>query len=115
MPIKPGAYADVSKMRDPKQWKQAKGEPEGVVEAILHRHSDGSYSHFLRIPAGVKMPEPVVHDFYEEAYYIDGEMLNTKTGEMIRGGSYIFHEPGEAHGPFRCLKACLLLEFRYYK
>ena len=46
---------------------------------------------------------------------VHGEMLDIKTKEKIKGGDYVFHKPGEEHGPFRCLKACLILEFRYYK
>jgi hypothetical protein len=112
--IKPGAYFSVRAIQQG-QWHRPEGEPEGVDEVVLHRHEDGSYSHILRVRQGVELPEPVVHDFYEEAYYLEGEMLNTKTDQRITGGDYVFHEPGEEHGPFRCLKECLILEFRYYK
>jgi len=86
-----------------------------VDEMLLHKHKDGSYSHVLKIQSGVEFPEPVTHDFYEEAYYVQGEMLNTKTKERITRGTYVFHRPGEEHGPFRCIRTCLILEFRYYK
>jgi hypothetical protein len=59
--------------------------------------------------------EPVSHKFYEEAYYLQGEMLNLRTRESIKGGAYVFHKPGEAHGPFKCVRTCLILEFRYYR
>jgi len=97
------------------RWKHPKDEPEGVLEALLQRHRDGSYTHLIQVKAGTKFPRAVVHDFYEEAYYVQGEMFNTKTRRRIKGGSYVFHKPGEEHGPFRCLKKCLILEFRYYK
>jgi len=42
-------------------------------------------------------------------------MLNTKTKKTIGGGAYVFHKPGEEHGPFKCVKTCLILEFRYFK
>lgn len=115
MPTKAGEYTEILKSSQKGIWKQARGEPKGVSEIILHRHPDGSYTHLLRMEAGVEMPEPVKHDFYEEAFYIQGEMLNTRTKKRIVGGSYVFHEVGEEHGPFRCLKTCLILEFRYYK
>jgi hypothetical protein len=96
-------------------WRRAKGEPPGVDEILLHRHEDGSYTHVLRVKKGVEFTHPVKHEFYEEAYYLEGEMLNKKTKETIGGGSYVFHKPGEEHGPFKCLKTCLILEFRYHK
>jgi len=110
-----GEYVSVLGANRRLRWRRARGEPEGVTEAILHRHPDGSYTHLLRVEKGAEFLLPVRHDFYEEVYYINGEMLNTATRERIRGGAYVFHEPGEAHGPFRCLKTCLILEFRYYK
>lgn len=115
MPIRPGEYVDLLKTNRTLKWTKVKGEPEGTSEVILHRHPDGSYSHLLRIETGVEIPDIVVHDFYEEAYYLDGEIQNTKTGEKITSGKYVYHEPGEEHGPFRVLKTCLILEFRYYK
>ncbi len=113
---KPGDYADVLAIeRVGRGWSHPEGDPEGVLEYVLNRQVDGSYTHLLRVEAGTVFPEPVSHEFYEEAYYIQGEMLNTSTGQKIKGGYYVFHRPGEEHGPFRCLKACLILEFRYYK
>jgi len=113
MAIKAGEYFELDP--DRVSWKRAKGEPEGVDEVVLHRHRDGSYTHVLRVKEGVEFSQPVKHEFYEEAYYLKGEMLNTKTGKTIDRGEYVFHRPGEPHGPFKCLKTCLILEFRYYK
>jgi len=115
MPIKRGMYCDILSAPSSLKWKHPEGELKGVSEAILHQHDDGSYTHLLRIETGTEFREPVSHEFYEEAYYVQGEMLDTKTRRTIKGGSYVFHEPGEEHGPFRCLKACLILEFRYHK
>lgn len=115
MPVKPGEYSDILAVESGIGWSHPEGEPEGVRELLLNRHKDGSYTHLLRVEAGTEFPEPVSHEFYEEAYYVRGEMLNTKTKKKIQGGTYVFHKPGEKHGPFRCLKACLILEFRYYK
>jgi len=115
MPVKAGEYANLLTAGQSLKWTRPKGEPKGTQEVLLNRHKDGRYTHLLRIKAGVEMKKPVVHDFYEEAYYIDGEMLNTKDKRKITGGDYVFHKPGEEHGPFRCLKTCLILEFRYYK
>lgn len=114
MPIRPGQYANINALQRA-DWRRAKGEPGGVDEVLLHSHEDGSYTHVMRIKEGVEYLNPVRHDFYEEAYYLEGKMLNTRTNETIEGGAYVFHEPGEEHGPFKCLKTCLVLEFRYYK
>jgi hypothetical protein len=111
--IKAGVYFELKS--DQVRWRHVKGEPDGVDEVVLHRHKDGSYTHVLRVKEGVEFTETVRHEFYEEAYYLEGEMLNTKTGKTIGGGEYVFHKPGEGHGPFKCLKTCLILEFRYFK
>jgi len=115
MPVSPGEYAEILRESKSLERRKVKGEPNGVEEVLLHKHADGSYTHLLRVKKGVEFPEPVTHEFIEEAYYIEGEMLNAKTMKIVRGGTYVLHEPGEEHGPFRCLKTCLILEFRYYK
>jgi hypothetical protein len=111
--IKAGEYVELKS--NLVRWRHAKGEPEGVDEFLLHRHKDGSYTHVLRVEEGVEFSQPVKHAFYEEAYYLEGEMRNIKTKKTIGRGEYVFHKPGEEHGPFKCMKTCLILEFRYYK
>jgi hypothetical protein len=111
--MEPGTYVDV--LMGKAKFRHVKGEPKGVTETILHRHPDGSYTHIVRIEKGVKIPGPFSHEFYEEAYYIEGEMKNERTDETIAAGMYVFHEPREEHGPFTCVKPCVILEFRYYK
>ncbi len=116
MPKKPGDYVDILAIeRSGRGWSHPEGDPDGVSEYVLDRQEDGSYTHLLRVEAGTVFPQPVAHVFYEQAYYVRGEMLNTKTKERIKSGSYVFHRPGEEHGPFKCVKSCLILEFRYYK
>ena len=114
MVARPGKYYDVLRAGPSLKWKRAEGEPEGVLEAILRKHRDGGRTHVLRVEVGTVFPSVVSHEFFEEAYYIEGEMLNTRTNEVIKGGDYVFHKQREKHGPFRCLKPCLILEFRYY-
>ena len=111
--MEPGSYVDL--LRGKLRFRQVKGEPEGVTEVILHKHADGSYSHLVRIKKGVKIPGPFTHEFYEEAYYVEGEMMNERTGETITAGMYVFHKPQEEHGPFTCIKTVTLVEFRYFK
>ncbi|HUK74399.1 MAG TPA: hypothetical protein VLU99_01305 [Nitrososphaerales archaeon] len=113
MPIDAGEYVKILEARRG-DWKHVEGEPEGMDELLLHTHPDGSYTHLLRVKKGVEIDEPVKHEFFEEAYYLEGEMLATNTNTKIVRGMYVFHEPGEEHGPFKCLKTCLILEFRYY-
>jgi hypothetical protein len=115
MSNKRGEYVNILTDSSNLKWTHPEDEPEGVREAFLHKSDDGSYTHVLRIEAGTEFREPISHDFFEEAYYVEGEMLNTKTMETIKAGSYIFHEPNEEHGPFRCIRSCLILELRYYR
>lgn len=110
-----GDYIELVSSNPVLKWTKVPGEPEGTAEVVPHEHEDGSYTHLLRIEKGVVIPGVVVHDFYEEAYYLEGKILNTTTGQTISRGMYVYHAPGEEHGPFRCLETCLILEFRYYK
>jgi hypothetical protein len=99
MSLKPGEYTNIVSSSKSLKWRHVKGEPQGVSEIMLHKHKDGSYTHLIRWEAGVEYFDPVAHDFYEEAYYISGEMLNKKTRKKITGDTYVFHKPGEEHGP----------------
>ena len=114
MPPKVGEYVNILKNGYHLRWKHVKGEPKGVAEVPLHVHKDGSYTHLLRVRKGTELPVSK-HTYYEEAYYIKGRMLNKKMKKTIIEGDYIFHEPGEEHGPFKCLGDCSILEVRYYK
>jgi len=113
MAFKAGEYVGLRSKR--LLWRHVKGEPKGVDEVLLHRHKDGSYTHVIRVKKGIEFTRAVKHDFHEEAYYLEGEMLNTKTRKTVGRGAYVYHRPGEEHGPFKCLKTCLVLEFRYYR
>lgn len=115
MEATPGKYYGVLAGNSGLTWKHPEDEPEGVREALLHTGEDGSYTHLLKVEAGTEFPVPISHEFFEEAYYIQGEMINTRTSEKISGGAYVFHQPGEPHGPFKCLRACVILEFRHYR
>jgi hypothetical protein len=59
MPIKAGEYPEILKPDRAPKWRTMKGEPEGVEEALLHKHADGSYTHLLRVKEGWNFASPL--------------------------------------------------------
>ena len=114
MAIKAGDYVYV-KSGQRARWRHAKGEPEGVDEVLLHKHEDGSYTHILRVKEGVEFSDPCPARVLRGGILSRGRDGQHEDQEEIGAGAYVFHEPGEEHGPFKCLKTCMVLEFRYYR
>ena len=79
----------------------------------------GSRTRLVRWAPGALLPEPVVHDFHEQVFVVEGEFV---VGCDARGdggrshGPYTFacRPPGVWHGPFASRTGCTLLEFMYY-
>ncbi len=85
-------------------------------DAVAHR---GSRTRLVRWPPGALLPEPVVHDFHEEVFVVDGEFVvgcdaRGEGGETFGPFTYACRPPGVLHGPFASRTGCTLLEFMYY-
>ena len=98
------------------------GGVAGIHEKILSDHLDtaaktGCRTRLLRLDPGVETPEAHDHDYWEELYMIEGEMMvGDGNGGMrpVSSPSYACREPGFMHGPVRTETGCLFIEFSWY-
>jgi hypothetical protein len=88
----------------------------GVRQKILSRDAEtGDLTRLLRFDAGVETTEAIAHDFWEEVWILEGELIDLGTGQTFTAGMYACRPPGMIHGPYRVPAGCLTLEIRYGK
>jgi hypothetical protein len=102
-------------------WHVPDGYPAGIEQKILAGALDekariGNRTRLLRFRRGAYTTKPFVHDYWEEVYLIQGDLI-VHTGdkeEVFLANTYACRPPGIYHGPFRSQTGCLLLETHYY-
>jgi hypothetical protein len=106
----------------PLPWRPVAGSPtagaggDGVHEKILsHDAATGDVTRLLRFAAGVETTETIAHDFWEEVWILEGEMIDLGKGQTFSAGMYACRPPGMLHGPYRVPRGCTTLESRYQK
>jgi len=88
----------------------------GVHEKILARDPDtGDVTRLLRFAAGVESSETITHDFWEEVWILEGELIDLGKRQTFTAGMYACRPPGMVHGPYRVPRGCLTFEIRYRK
>jgi hypothetical protein len=88
----------------------------GVQQKILSQDSDtGDVTRLLRFDAGVETSETITHDFWEEVWILEGELIDLGKRQTFEAGMYACRPPGMVHGPYRVERGCLTLEIRYGK
>ena len=88
----------------------------GVTQKILACDPDtGDVTRLLRFDAGVETSETIAHDFWEEVWILEGEMIDLGKGQTFTAGMYACRPPGMVHGPYRVPRGCMTLEMRYGK
>jgi anti-sigma factor ChrR (cupin superfamily) len=97
------------------EWERAEGYPEGVYEMILYEDDDGSHSRFLKLEPGAETEEVLTHEFYEEAYVIQGGLYDKTLDEAFTAGMYACRTPEMEHGPYSAPVGALTFEVRYFK
>ena len=86
----------------------------GVSQKILSRDAaSGDLTRLLRFEAGVETTEAIVHDFWEEVWILEGELIDLGKRRTFTGGMYACRPPGMVHGPYRVPQGCMTLEIRY--
>ena len=105
-------------------WQVPPGYPEGIEQKILAGDLDepnqtGNRTRLLRFKAGTYTTEPFIHEYWEEVYLLEGDLIvgNDEKGEggtVFYKNTYACRPPGVHHGPFKSHKGCLLLEIHYY-
>jgi hypothetical protein len=87
----------------------------GVVEKILSRDDEsGDVTRLLRFEAGVETTGAIAHDFWEEVWILEGELIDLGKAQTFTVGMYACRPPGMIHGPYRVPRGCTTLEVRSY-
>jgi hypothetical protein len=87
----------------------------GVSQKILSKSEDGDVTRLLRFEAGVETSETITHDFWEEVWILEGDLIDLGKGQTFSAGMYACRPPGMVHGPYRVPKGCVTFEVRYVK
>ena len=105
-------------------WSTPPGYPSGIEQKILagaldEERRNGSRTRLLRFAPGVFTTEPFVHEYWEEVFLVDGDLIvgndaQGNGGEKFEGYTYAVRPPGAYHGPFTSKTGCLMLETHYY-
>jgi hypothetical protein len=98
-------------------WERPAGYPEGIDQKILAGGLDpanqrGSQTRLLRFQPGAFTTEPFEHDYWEEVFLIEGDLI--VGGEKFTPWTYAVRPPHTPHGPFKSDRGCLLLETHYF-
>ncbi len=86
----------------------------GLEQKILAGDkTSADVSRLARMAAEADFDEPLVHDFWEEIWILEGSVHDKRTGLTYTAGMYACHPPGMVHGPFASTEGCLMFEVRY--
>jgi hypothetical protein len=86
----------------------------GVHQKILSRDAEtGDVTRLLRFDAGVETTESIAHDFWEEVFILEGELIDLGKRQTFTAGMYACRPPGMIHGPYRVPGGCTTFEIRY--
>jgi len=86
----------------------------GVRQKILSRDAEtGDLTRLLRFDAGVETTETIAHDFWEEVFILEGELIDLGKQQTFTAGMYACRPPGMIHGPYRVPTGCTTFEIRY--
>lgn len=105
-------------------WEPAPGAAPGIEQKMLSGALDeenkvGVRTRLIRFQPGAIGPDQFVHDYWEEVYLIEGELILGNDAEG-NGGTvwqppcYACRPPGTPHGPFASPRGCLFFEIQYY-
>ena len=87
----------------------------GVMQKILSRDPEaGDVTRLIRFEAGVETTETIAHDFWEEVWILEGELIDLGKRQTFTAGMYACRPPGMIHGPYRVPNGCTTLEMRYH-
>lgn len=98
------------------EWHAAPFKSKGIWEQILAKDPvAGDYTRIVRFEPGADTEADGVltHDFWEEIYIVEGDLLDLRLNEKFTAGMYACRPPGMEHGPWRSESGVLMFEFRY--
>jgi hypothetical protein len=87
----------------------------GIEEKVLSRDPlTGDVTRLLRFAPGVRTPDTIAHDFWEEVFILEGSVVDLGLDQTFTAGMYACRPPGMKHGPYASPGGALLFEMRYY-
>ena len=105
-------------------WHTPEGYPAGIEQKILAGALDeekktGNRTRLLRFQPGVFTVKPFIHEYWEEVYLVEGDLIvgndkNGDGGEAYTPHTYACRPPGVYHGPFKSIGGCVLMEIHYF-
>lgn len=109
---------------DSGQWTPVAADAGGIEAMVLADNFDpssrtGSRTVLSRWQPGTLLARPVIHDFHEEVFIVEGEFMvgcdsAGQGGERFGPYSYACRPPQVWHGPFASPAGCVLLELQSY-
>lgn len=107
------------------EWTPVASGGGRIQELLLADNLDpasrtGSRTRLARWSAGALIGQPVIHDFHEEVFIVEGELVvgcdaQGEGGERFGPYTFACRPPGVWHGPFASPQGCVMLEFQYYE
>ena len=95
-------------------WTPIEGSP-GIYEKILNKDPEaGSVTRLLKFDPGVRTTDVLVHDFVEEIWVIEGELIDTRQNLELKKNYYGYRHPGMEHGPYYTKNGATTFEIRNY-
>jgi hypothetical protein len=86
----------------------------GIRQKILSRDAEsGDVTRLLRFDPGVETVETIAHEFWEEVWILEGELIDLGKRQTFSAGMYACRPPGMVHGPYSVPTGCTTLEIRY--
>ncbi|RCW71588.1 cupin [Pseudorhodoferax soli] len=105
-------------------WTAVDSTAGRIEEIVLADNFDaasgtGSRTRLARWSAGALIDRPVVHDFHEEVFIVEGDFVvgcdaEGQGGETFGAYTFACRPPGALHGPFTSRTGCVLFEICYY-
>ncbi|TFB00617.1 hypothetical protein CCMA1212_007449 [Trichoderma ghanense] len=83
----------------------------GIEELILNEDKITGRKTLLQRwqpKAATPSSAPVVHDFIEEVYILEGDLTDRTLRQTFYKGMYAYREPGMEHGPWFSEGGCLM-------
>jgi hypothetical protein len=100
---------------DARAWETA--PQPGTEEKVLSRDANDPavLTRLVRWAPGLDTSGAgvIIHDYAEEVYLLEGELIDLTLGQAFRAGHYASRQPGMRHGPYRTPVGCTMLEIRY--
>ena len=97
------------------EWREVSGTMGMVFEKLFNVDSNtGAITHLLKFLPGYDSEDELEHDFWEEVFYLEGELREKKRGLTLKGEMYECIPPHTKHGPYATKTGCLAFEVRYH-